>query len=152
MTCYLWMLVLFFVYDKMIINTCLPSVPILYPLGTSKKISFSDFFRGYKKRTLGRNGLKYICCMNFVLLRVFLCFLYWYCAVIFLSKLILKSKCGKRPMRLTVFYETFWSILFSQTRIWIFQKCLYINQLVLDNSRSPENIKNIIILTKNNIE
>ena len=72
------MLVLFFVYDKMIINTCLPSVPILYPLGTSKKISFSDVFRGYKKRTLGRNGLKYICCMNFVLLRVFLCFLYWY--------------------------------------------------------------------------
>ena len=38
-------------------NPLQPSVAFLYPLKTSEHQRFSDIFRGYKKATLGCNGL-----------------------------------------------------------------------------------------------
>ena len=43
------------------VNMLLPSVPFLYPLKTSGNLRFSDVFRGYKKGTLGTNGLMILC-------------------------------------------------------------------------------------------
>ena len=39
-------------------NLILPNIPFLCPLKTSKNLWFSGVFRGHKKGTLGRNGLK----------------------------------------------------------------------------------------------
>ena len=38
-------------------NPLQPSVAFLYPLKRSEKQGFSDIFKGYKKATLGCNGL-----------------------------------------------------------------------------------------------
>ena len=40
-----------------VINPLQPSVAFLYPLKISENLWFSDVFRGYRKATLGCNGL-----------------------------------------------------------------------------------------------
>ena len=42
---------------RLILNTLLPDVPLLYPLKASENRRFSDVFMGYKKGTPGSNGL-----------------------------------------------------------------------------------------------
>ena len=39
------------------VNSSLPNVPFLHPLKTSENLWFSDVFRGYRNRALGKNGL-----------------------------------------------------------------------------------------------
>ena len=42
---------------RLILNTLLPDVPLLYPLKASENLRFSDVFMEYKKGTPGSNGL-----------------------------------------------------------------------------------------------
>ena len=46
-----------FLNIKRRLNPLLPGIPFLYPLKTLENLWFS-VFRGYKKETLGSNGLK----------------------------------------------------------------------------------------------
>ena len=56
-----------FLYLLSMFNPLQPSVAFLYPLKKIRKpLGFSDVFKGYRKATLGCNGLRYT--MNFFVL------------------------------------------------------------------------------------
>ena len=83
-----------------------------------KIYKFLIFSGGIKREHWGRwDVLKYFCCLNLVLLRVFLYSNFH----VSLRVIISKSKCNEKPMKLLAFNET-WSISLSRTRIWLSKK------------------------------
>ena len=51
-------------------NPYLANVPILHPLKTPENLWFSGVFRGYKMRTLARNGLNVLMAVELASLKI----------------------------------------------------------------------------------